>query len=430
MRTPDKTRAQIAALPHGRHRISQNLYLEIGPRSRSWVFNYHSPLDGKRHEMGLGSCELIGLAAAKALALKHRAAIAEGRDPLQERRAGRAERKRAVSFRKVAELYIAAHEAGWRSKGHRAQWGSSLESYVYPVMADVAVDVIDTGLVMQALSPIWTAKPETGSRVRARIEAVLDFAKSRGWRTGENAAAWKGHLANLLPARSKVRAVKHHPALGWRELPALWGELDARSDMAAMVVKFVLLTAARPGEAIGATWSEIDQEARLWRIPAERMKAGREHKVPLSAPALALLTRLAAARQNDFVFPGSRRNKSISETGVRAAFQQLRPGMTLHGSARSGFADWGVEHQIGHELREAALAHVVESKTERAYRRGDLFESRRKTMADWAAFLAAPTAEVVPLRAGRALPAKDWRASAAQDRLSGAGGGCTPARQP
>ena len=399
MRTsPDKTRGEIAALPPGRHRVSQNLYLEVGARNRSWVFNFHSPVDGKRHEMGLGSTELVGLAAAKTLALKHRVAIAEGRDPLQERRAGRTARQRAVSFRRCAELYIGAHEAGWRSKGHRAQWESTLARYVDPVMGGIAAGAIDTGVVMQVISPLWPTKPETAARVRARIEAVLDFAASRGWRSGDNPARWRGHLENLLPRRLKVRAVEHHPAVPWRELPALWRELDARDDMPAAAIKFALLTAARPGEAIGATWSEIDLDGRTWSVPGSRMKSGRQHKVPLSTPALALLARLAALRQNDFVFPGARKGKSISETGVRAAFQQLRPRLTLHGSGRAGFADWAAEHQVGHELREAALAHIVEGKTERAYRRGDLFEPRRKTMADWAAFLTGHQAAVVPLR--------------------------------
>jgi integrase len=399
MRTPDKTRAEIAALPPGRHRVSQLLYIQIGARSRSWVLNYHSPIDGRRREMGIGSASLITLGKAKEIALKHRVAIAEGRDPLLERRAGRAARKTVVTFREVARLYLQAHEAGWRSKGHRAQWEATLRDYALPVLGNVGVGAIDTGLVMQVLSPVWTKRPETASRIRARIEAVLDFAASRGWRSGDNPSRWRGHLQNLLPAKSKVKAVTHHPAVRWSELPALWAELDGRADMPAAVIKFALLTAARPGEAIGARWDEIDLEGKVWSLSPGRMKGGRPHRVPLSAPSLALLGWLATMRQGEHIFPGARRNKPVSETGVRAAFQLLRPGMTLHGSARASFSDWAAEHQITHEIREAALAHVIENKTEAAYRRGDLLEPRRKTMADWAGFLTSPV--VVPLRAAR-----------------------------
>jgi integrase len=399
----DLSAKQISVLGPGRHRVASNLYLAIGANSRSWVLLYVSPQTGKRIEMGLGPAELIGLARAKELALRHRLAIIEGRDPLAERRAARPVRENVLSFRQVAELYIAAHEASWRNPKHRAQWPATLETYAYPVLGDVAVKAVDTGGVMRVLEPIWHTKPETASRVRGRIETVLDYAAARHWRQGDNPARWKGHVENLLPKRAKVRAVVHHAALDWRELPALWAELAERDHISALALRFTLLTAVRTNEALGAVWGEIDPDGKVWTIPAARMKAAREFRVPLSTAATAVLDELAALRQGEHVFPGARVGKPLSNMAMLMALRRLRPGMTTHGTVRSGFRDWASEAGIAGEVAEGCLAHTIANKVEAAYRRGDLLKPRRAAMERWARFLTTPIAApaVVALR-GRA----------------------------
>jgi integrase len=384
----------------GRHRVADNLYRVVDARRHSWVFIYRSPLSGKRREMGLGPAALISTARARELAHRYCLAVFEGRDPLDERRAARPQRDDRLTFRQVAGLYIGAHEQSWRNPKHRAQWPATLETYAYPVLGDVVVKDVDTALVMRVLEPIWHSKPETASRVRGRIELVLDYAAARHWRQGDNPARWKGHIANLLPRRSKVKPVAHHAAVGWRDLPALWAELAAREDISALALKFTLLTAVRTGEAIGARWEEIDRNLKVWAIPGTRMKTGRDFRVPLSTTAIAVLDDLAAIRQGEYLFPGARSGKPVSNMTMLMALRRLRPGMTTHGTTRSAFRDWASESHVAGEVAEMCLAHTIESKVEAAYRRGDLLEPRRAALERWARFLTEPTAakEVTALK--------------------------------
>ncbi len=394
---PSRARGQFTP---GRHRVADNLYRVVDARRDSWVFIFRSPLTGRRREMGLGPADTVSTARARELALRHRLAVLEGRDPLEERRAALPKRENVLTFRQVAELYIGAHEKSWRNPKHRAQWPSSLEAYVYPVLGDVAVKDVDTGMIMRVLEPIWPIKSETAARVRGRVEIVLNYAAARHWRQGDNPARWRGHIENLLPRRSKVKPVMHHAAVGWHELPALWGELATREDISALALKFTLLTAVRTGEAIGARWGEIDPVNKLWTVPADRMKAGREFRVPLSTTAIAVLDELAAIRQGDYLFPGAKVGRPVSNMTMLMALRRLRPGMTTHGTVRSGFRDWASEHGIAGEVAEGCLAHTIENKVEAAYRRGDLLEPRRMAMERWARFLTdpAPATGVVALK--------------------------------
>jgi integrase len=390
------------------------LYLRIAPTgAKSWVFRYQ--IEGKRRDMGLGPYPDVTLARAREKAAAHRAQSREGADPLAAKRAERqaqllAEAK-GRTFREVAEEYIARYEAGWRNAKHRQQWRNTLATYVYPVIGNLPVAAVDAGLVVQVLDPIWAEKPETASRVRGRIEAVLDAATVRGYRQGPNPAQWKGNLAHILPAHSKVRRVEHHAALPFDDVPEFLTALGDRPGMAARALEFVILTAARTGEALGATWAEIDTDAKVWTVPAARMKAGREHRVPLSAAALDVLDRvrplalLADGKPDPAapVFPGPRRALPMSNMTMLMLLRRMgRDDLTAHGF-RASFSDWAAERTAyPREVVEMALAHAIENKVEAAYRRGDLFEKRRQLMEAWGRFCTAPVAngDVVPMRAG------------------------------
>jgi len=398
------------------------LYLNVGPTGgKSWLFRFM--ISGKAREMGLGPVHTIGLAEARERALAARKMRLDGTDPLEARRAEKA-RKLAeaaakaaslVSFRTAAEGYIEANKAGWKNKQHAWQWTATLKSDVYPVIGDVPVSEITTGHVTRILTPIWTTKAETAARIRGRIETVLDYARVHGWRTGENPARWKGHLDHILPARSKVSKVEHHAALPWGEIGGFMVKLEEEAGLAALALRFTILTAARTGEVIGATWGEIDLHAKVWTVPAERMKAGQEHRVPLTDPALAVLRAAAKLRGEEKpaadapVFPGGKNGKGaagLSNMAMLALLRRLDRGdLTVHGF-RSSFRDWASE-ATRHEqaVVEKALAHTIESKVEAAYRRGDLFEKRRKLMQDWATFCGrvAPGENVATLHAVEAV---------------------------
>jgi integrase len=292
-----------------------------------------------------------------------------------------------MTFRQCAEAYIAAHEMAWKNPKHAAQWPSTLGAYVYPVFGDLPVQAIDVGLVMKVIERIWIEKPETASRVRGRIESVLDWATARGYRRGENPARWRGHLENLLPKKSKVRRVEHHAALPYSELPEFMVELRRQEGVAARALEFAILTVARTSEALGATWSEIDLERHLWVIPAERMKSGREHRVPLSEPAVAILAAMKEVREGGYVFPGGRARRPLSNMAFLMRLRRMgRDDLTGHGF-RSSFSDWCAERtNFASEVREMALAHTVSDKVEAAYRRGDLFRKRRQVMDAWARY--------------------------------------------
>ena len=308
---------------------------------------------------------------------------------------------RELSFRTCAQRYIAAHEAGWRNPKHRAQWPSTLERYAYPVFGDLPVASIDTALVTNAIEPIWNQKPETASRVRGRIEAVLDWATAREYRQGENPARWRGHLDKLLPARAKVRRVKHHTALPYDRMPDFMTALRAQGGVAAQALQFLILTAARTSEVIGARACEI--RGKTWTVPAERMKGEREHRVPLRTAALAIVEAMSYEHGGEFVFPGGRRGKPLSQMALAMTLRRMgRSDLTVHGF-RSTFRDWAAERTgFPREAAEAALAHVIPDKVEAAYRRGDLFDRRRQLMQAWDRYCASDEIGPVAVKLRRA----------------------------
>lgn len=364
------------------------LYLQVtGAGAKSWIFRYK--ISGRARDMGLGPVSTIGLAQARDLAAECRRQRLAGLDPIEVRKGERAKQKleaaKATTFDQARDAYIAAHTTAWRNAKHRAQWTSTLTTYASPVVGGVSVQDVDTALVMKILEPIWNTKTETASRVRGRIESILDWAKARGLRTGENPARWRGHLQNLLPRRGKVQRVRHHPALPYAEMPAFTALLRTREGVTAQALEFTILTVARTGEALGARWPEFNLKAALWTVPASRMKSGREHRVPLSPRAVAILKELAKTRTNDFVFPGLKRGRPLSNMALLMLLRDLEHGhVTVHGF-RSSFRDWAAEKtDFAGEVAEAALAHVIGDQVEAAYRRGDLFEKRRELMNAWA----------------------------------------------
>jgi integrase len=384
------------------------LYLQVtGDGGKSWIYRFS--LRGKPREMGLGSLTAVSLADARAKAATCRALRQDGVDPIEARRAQHAQAAldaaKAITFKEAAERYIAAHKAGWKAAKHAGLWENTLVTYAYPVIGKVSVQAVDTGLVLKILEPIWSTKPETAGRVRGRIEAVLDWAKSRGLRRGENPARWRGHLQYQLPARSKVRRVKHHAALPYADLPAFMVALREQDGIGARALEFTILTASRTGEIIGATRDEANAAEKLWTVPAVRMKAGREHRVPLSSRAVAILEEMTDPRngQHKFVFPGGKHGKPLSNMAMAQVLKRMeRDGITVHGF-RSTFRDWAAERTgYPNEVVEMALAHAVSDKVEAAYRRGDLFEKRRRLMDDWEAYCNEPKVEgqgeVVPMR--------------------------------
>jgi integrase len=380
------------------------LYLQVTPgsgrTSKSWIFRYAS-LAGKERFMGLGSLDTVSLAEARAKAADWRKLREQGKDPIDVRKAQRAlaavERAKAMTFDQCAEHYIAAHRAGWRNPKHAAQWKSTLATYASPVFGNLPVGSIDVGLVIKVIEPIWATKPETASRVRGRIEAVLDWAAARGFREADNPARWKGRLENLLPRRSTVRAVQHHAALPYIEISDFMHSLRERDAIAGRALEFAVLTAARTGEVLGAKWSEIDFKAGTWTVPAERMKSNREHRVPLANAAVVVLKHMHKVRENDYVFPGDRR-ATLSNMALLMLLRRMgRDDLTAHGF-RSTFRDWAAERtNFPNEVVEMALAHAIAGKAEAAYRRGDLIEKRRQLMDDWAAYCEQSTGQVVAL---------------------------------
>ncbi|KQP04535.1 site-specific integrase [Methylobacterium sp. Leaf93] len=369
------------------------LWLQVtGKGAKSWIFRF--TLHGKAREMGLGSANTFSLAEARENALACRKLRAEGHDPIEVRNCQRQEAAieaaKAVTFRDCATAYIEAHKAGWSNPKHAAQWTATLETYAYPVFGSLPVRGVDTALVMRAVEPIWTSKSETAGRVRGRIEAVLDWASTRGYRMGENPARWKGHLANLLPKQSRVRQVEHHPALPFDEVPAFLRSVANQPGTAARALTFVILTATRTGEVIGARWAEIDRASGVWTVPANRMKARTEHRVPLSAGAQTILAAMAEIRIDEFVFPGGKRGRPLSNMAMLAVLKRMgRADITVHGF-RSSFRDWASETtHVPSDVVEMALAHTIDSKVEAAYRRGDLLPKRRALMDDWAAYCGA-----------------------------------------
>jgi integrase len=377
----------------GMHSDGGGLYLQVtqgsdGTPRKSWLFRY--AVSGRERQMGLGPLSDVPLAEARDHALAAREMRRAGKDPITERQAARVEASlvaaKMMSFDECATAYITAHRAGWRNIKHASQWTNTVNTYCSPVFGKLPVQLVDVGLVMKAIEPLWATKPETAGRLRGRIERILDWAKVRGYRDGDNPARWRGHLDQLLPARGKVRKVKHHAALPYAELPAFMMQLKEREAVAARALELAILTATRTGEAIGARWTEFDLECRVWTIPADRMKNAREHRVPLSDAVIGVVRRMKVIRQNDFVFPGGRRD-ALSNMALLMLLRRMgRPEITAHGF-RSTFRDW-VEEQTDtpRAVAEMALSHTVGNAVEAAYRRGDLIEKRKILMAKWAKF--------------------------------------------
>jgi integrase len=396
-------RTVATATKSGLYADGGGLYLRIGRSgAKSWCLRYM--LGGKAREMGLGGLSKIGLADARKKAAAQRLLLVDRVDPLDRREvensAKKVEAARSMTFAQCAKAYIDSHTAGWRNAKHAQQWTNTLASYVYPEFGSAPVGDVDVAMVMKVLEPLWTTKSETAGRVRGRIEAVLDWAKARGFRDGENPARWRGHLSNLLPARSKVRAVKHHAALPYTEIGAFMADLRGREGAAAAALEFLILTAARTAEVIGGRWPEIDFATRLWTVPGVRMKGGREHRVPLTRAAMAVLKRMEG-QDKEFLFPGIKAGRGLSNMALLKVLERMGRGdLTAHGF-RATFKTWATERtNFPRELVEAALAHVLDDKTEAAYQRGDMLEKRRRLMDAWAEFCAkrAPAGTVVSLR--------------------------------
>jgi integrase len=372
--------------------------------SRSWILR--ATVGGKRRDIGLGGFPDVTLAQAREKARALREQVRQGIDPVAERRAAigrlKAEQAAAMTFEKAARTYVEAHEASWRNPKHAQQWRSTLEQYAYPVMGSALLRDIELRHVMAVLSPIWQEKTETASRLRGRIERVLDWATVCGHREGLNPARWKGHLDKLLARPAKIAKIEHHAALPVTEVGDFMARLCKAEGVGARALEFTILTAARSGEVRGATWSEIDLDEAVWTVPAERMKAGREHRVPLTPSAVALLKALPRMAGTDHVFVAARGGR-LSDMTLTAVLRRMGVDAVPHGF-RSTFRDWAAEcTNHAREVAEMALAHTIENKVEAAYRRGDLFTKRRRLMEDWAAFCAAgPKARLVRLERRRA----------------------------
>ena len=362
----------------GRHGDGRGLYLYVKPSgTRSWVLRYQ--VHGRRRDLGLGAYPDVSLAMARNRAAEARRLIAEGEDPIAQKR-----QAKPKTFRDAALELIESKRPGWKNAKHAAQWTSTLETYVFPKIGAMQVTKIETADVVSILTPIWALTPETAKRVRQRIEAVIDYTSALGIRSGDNPARWRGHLDHLLPRPKKVRAVKHHPALPHAEISDFMAVLSERSGVATRALAFTILTAARSGETRGMTWGEVDLDAKLWTIPAARMKAGKEHRVPLTDAALALL---GSQEDNEALVFGSetKAGKPISDMSMTAVLRRIgRDRITVHGF-RSTFRDWaGETTAFPREVIEAALAHGLKDKTEAAYARSDLFDKRRDLMETWA----------------------------------------------
>jgi integrase len=393
-------------LPPGLYGDGGGLYLQVSQqRTKAWVFRFM--LAGRARKMGLGDFDLVTLKDAREKAREAHKLVKDGIDPIEVRAARKAalalERAKVITFKECADRYIAAQEGQWRNGKHRAQWKATLETYAYPVFGNLSVADIDTALVLRVLEPIWTTKNETASRLRGRIETILSWAKVRGYRTGENPATFKGNLKEALPKVSRANR-GHHAALPYRDIPAFMQELRAAAGMSARALEWTILTAARTSETIEARWNEIDEENRLWIVPAGRMKAGVEHRVPLSDAALRLLRSLP--REGALIFPGAREGQPLSNMAMLELLRGMRgKGLTVHGF-RSSFMDWGHE-TTGYpkEMLDIALAHKVADKVEAAYRRGDMIEKRRRLMTDWADYCVTvrtgETRNVVAMRAAQ-----------------------------
>jgi len=398
-------KVQTAKKP-GRYRDETipGLYLQITRDGvKSWLLRFEQ--NGRERWHGLGPCHTVTLAEARERARQARLKLLDGIDPIEAKKAQRAaaalEAAKAMTFEQAAQAYNDQNEGRWRNRKSAGEFLRSLRAYAYPVIGQLPVGAIDTGLVLKVLErrhpnhpskTLWQAIPETADRIRNRIERVLDWATARGYREGDNPARWKGHLETVLPARSAIQRAQNHPALPYSEIPAFMAKLRERDGVAARALEFLILTAARSGEVLGATWGEIDLVARTWTVPANRIKGGREHRVPLSDRAAEILQMMPRQDGNDHVFIGTGRTGGLSHTALSTELERTgrKNGETVHGF-RSTFRTWASEStSYPHEVCEAALAHVIPDAVVRAYQRTDLFDKRRKLMTDWARYTIGP----------------------------------------
>jgi integrase len=401
------TALQVARATSGKLGDGGGLWLHAyNAGSKAWVFRFGP--QGKRAH-GLGSLNTVSLSAAREKARACREMLLAGIDPIAVRATRKSEARvataKTLAFADCADQYHATHRAAWKSAKHAREWRASLAAYAGPVIGRLPVADIDTALVLKVLEPLWGVKLVTAKRIRQRIETVWDWAKVRGYCSGDNPARWSGHLDQLLAAPGKIRTVAHLAAMPYAGVPSFLVALRGREGVAPRALEFAVLTAARSSEVLRATWSEVDLAGKTWTVPAGRMKAGREHRVPLSPDAVALLRALPRVAGNEHVFPGARRSQGLGHVSLFDVLRTMGRGdVTVHGF-RSSFRDWAAE-QTGYprEICEAALAHVVGNQVEAAYRRSDLFEKRRHLMNDWARFCARPadkSGDVVPMRGGR-----------------------------
>jgi integrase len=386
--------AKVKALKvPGDYLDGRGLFLQIrSSTSKSWLLKYS--LLKRAREMGLGPAADIPLATARELRDRYCALLKQGIDPIEHRRAERAalavDRAKSITFEQAATRYIQSNRAGWGNLRHAKQWEATLKAYAFPVLGALPIQEITTALVLRVIEPLWATKPTTASRLRGRLEAIIGAAKARGEYVGENCAVWKGHLDKLLPAPRKVRAVANHAAMAYSAVPSFMTELRAREGIAAAAMEFLVLTAARTGETLGAKWQEIDFKKSVWTIPHTRMKGGRPHQVPLSAPAVAVLKRMEKLRTGEIIFFGQSSGRPLGNMALLVLLRRMNTAVTAHGF-RSSFRDWCAEQtNFPSEVAEMALAHAVGNKVEAAYRRGDLLEKRRKLMNAWADYCAKP----------------------------------------
>lgn len=394
----------------GYHRYGPSLYLQVASGgTKAWIFRFKSPVTGKQREMGLGSVSTLSLAKARERAIQCRQQMLTGLDPIEERNSGRRfqqlEQARAITFEQAAEQCIASKKHEWKNAKHGQQWVNTLTTHAYPTIGKLSVAAFDTGLALKVLEPIWTTKPETASRVRQRIETVWDWAKARGYVNGENPARLKGHLDKLLPKTSKIKRVKHHPALAYKQINPFIVALRKQKGSIPLALEFMILTAGRTAEITGATWGEIDLEAKVWTVPAERMKAGREHRVPLCNRAVEILTSINGERAaTEFVFPGWKAKTGLSNGAMLVLMDKMKFGQYTPHGFRSTFRDWAGEeaHGFQNETVELALAHTIKNQAEAAYRRGDQLDKRRILMDSWAKYTETEqtkhTGKVIPLK--------------------------------
>ena len=379
----------------GYHNCAQGLYLQVSKQgTKSWLYRYTSPLTQTRREMGLGSFNFVSLAQARQYAIEGKRLVINGQDPIEERKKEQIKvqlkQARNLTFKEIAEACIAAKAPEWKNAKHAQQWNNSLEAYAFPILGELPISDINTDHILRALEPIWITKAETASRVRQRIETIWDYGKARNYVSGENPARLRGHLDKILSKTVKVKRVRHFPALPYEDIGIFLQELRQRKGYSALALEFLILTAARTSEIIGAKWAEIDLEKEVWTVPADRMKVGKEHRVPLCSRAIKILTNITSNRNpEEHVFSGWKQNTGLSNNALLALLKKMgRSDITAHGF-RSTFRDWAAEeaHTFANETIELALAHTIKNKAEAAYRRGDQLERRRELMAAWSEYI-------------------------------------------